>query len=150
MMENTGQMASIGAGIGVLAGAAMGGNNSRNMRRNAAIGGLAGGAAGALVSLAYKASLVQQQQARESANYALAHNKGIMKSVKASGADYVAVRVKPKSNAPDQKPRLIKVKVKENKDGSMSAGEAGATAYPVVPADSGEVIRVGSSQAILL
>ena len=150
MMENTGQMAALGAGIGALAGSAIGGGNGRNMRRNAALGGLAGGAAGALVSMAYKASLQQQQEARSRANEALAHDKGIMRSVKASGADYVAVRVKPKSGAPDNKSRMIKVRVKENGDGTLSAGEAGETAYPSVPADSGDTVKVGSSQAILL
>jgi hypothetical protein len=150
MLEDTQKTAAIGAALGAVAGAAIGGGNNRNVRRNAALGGLAGAGAGALVSMAYKASLQQQQQARERANYALAHDRSIMKSVKASGADYVAVKVKPKAGAPDQKSRLIKVKVKENADGTMSAGEAGGTAYPVEPVSSGESLRLGMNQAIML
>lgn len=148
-MENLGAMAGGGAALGAIIGGATG-HGGRDSRQRAAIGGLIGAGAGALVSLAYKASVQQQSQARERANRALTSNRSIMKSVNASGAKYVVVPVKAKQGAPDSKSRMVKVRVQRGADGALSAGDAGGTAYPTVAADNGDVVRVGGSEAVYL
>jgi type II secretory pathway pseudopilin PulG len=145
-MENMNQMAGGGAVVGALIGAATSNGSYQDQQKRAIVGGLLGAAAGALVSASYKASLEQQRAAQRQANNAL-RDRSIMKSVKSSGAKYVAVKVKPKPGAPDNKSRMIKVRVNENADGTLSAGEADSTAYPI-PASTGSTVRVGMSSAV--
>jgi hypothetical protein len=144
-LENTGGMAGVGAAVGAVIGANTG---HGNRQQRAVIGGLIGAGAGAAISLGYKASLKQRSEAQANANYALTRNSSVMKSVKASGAKYVAVPVKSDPNEPKSQPALLRVKVERSDDGTMKAGEVDPNAYPVETAKSGSEINVGGSPAV--
>lgn len=145
-LENTGQMAGIGAAAGAIIGGATG--DRHNQYQRAAVGGLIGAGAGAAISMAYKFSVQQRQYAQERANYALTQNRSVMKSVKATGADYVAVPVKAERGNPNSKSGVARVRVKQNRDGTLEAGSVESTIYPSTPASSGSLVAVGGQDAV--
>lgn len=126
VLENTGGMAGMGGALGGIIGANTG---HGNRHQRALIGGLIGAGAGAAISMIYKASVKQRSDAQARANYALTHNRSIMKSVKASGASHLSVPVKRDSSDPNSKAGVVRVKIKEKSDGTLEAGSTDSTLY---------------------
>lgn len=146
MLENTGGMAGLGAAAGAIIGGTTGNPNHRHQR--AVVGGLIGAGTGAAISMAYKFSVQQRQYAQARANYALANNRSVMKSVKASDADYLMVPVRKERNNPKSASGLARVKVKKKSDGTLEAGSVDSTVYPSKHASSGSVMTVAGQDAV--
>jgi hypothetical protein len=139
-------MTTLGAVAGGLIGASTGNGSNRNQR--VVVGALAGGAAGRAASAIYSATVNQRRFAQENANYALANNRSIMNSVKASDARYVAVPVKAEKGNPKSKAGIVRVKVKEKSDGTLEAVGTDSKIYDSVSGKTGSTVNVGGSDAV--
>lgn len=139
VLEDAGKMAGGGAIIGGVAGRYWkGGSLSRGQK--VMVGTAAGAAGGWLVSKAYTYSANQKRDAQERVNRSLASNS-VMKTVKGSNASYVAVPVKAEKGVEGSKSGFMRVRVKEQRDGSLKATGTDSTHY----ANSREALAQGST-----
>ncbi len=146
VLENPETMTKFGALAGAVVGAATGNGSNRGQR--AALGALGGAGAGWVASKIYTATVNQRRYAQEKANYALANNRSVMRSVKAADARYVAVPVKAEKGNAKSKSGIVRVKVKEKSDGTLEAVSTDSKIYDNVSGKTGSTVTVGGSDAI--